>query len=221
MTETRATYKTDTTDMMAVHQVLRDAITNAPALIGGAEPGDLQRAAVVGSYYDNVLRFLQVHHHAEDELLWPKLLERAPERTDLVQAMIADHGQIHDALDRASAALPKWASSGDRDEGSGLTAAIEDLGSALVPHLDNEEQEIVPLLSDHLSEEEWGEMPGHALRAFDGDKVWLILGLIRENMTQAQRDAMLAHMPPPPRDMWINMGNAAFDEFIAEVRRPT
>jgi hypothetical protein len=62
-------------------------------------------------------------------------------------------------------------------------------------------------------------MPGHALAAYDGDKIWLILGLIRENMTQAQRDAMLAHMPPPPRDMWINFGNAAFDEFIAEVRR--
>lgn len=218
MTETRATSNTDTTDMIAVHQVLRDAITDAPALIGGAEPGDIQRAAVVGSYYDNVLRFLQVHHHAEDELVWPKLLERAPERAELVHGMISDHEDIHDALGRASAALPQWVSSGDPGAAGELTAAIGDLGSTLIPHLDKEERETLPLISAHLSEEEWGEMPGHALRAFDGDKVWLILGLIRENMTEAQREAMLAHMPPPPRDMWINMGNAAFDEFIAEVR---
>lgn len=218
-TEAQTKPKTDASDMMAVHQVLRDAITNAPVLIGGAKHGDIQRAAVVGSYYDNVLRFLQVHHHAEDELVWPKLLERAPARTELVQGMVADHERIHQGLDRATAALPRWASSGDTGAAGELTTAIDELGSALIPHLDREEREIVPVISDHLSEEEWGEMPGHALRAFDGDKVWLILGLIRENMTQAQRDAMLAHMPPPPRDMWINMGNAAFDEFIAEVRR--
>lgn len=218
MTETQGTPKTDTTDMMAVHQVLRDAITGAPDLIGGAEPGDLQRAAVVGSYYDNVLRFLQVHHNAEDELLWPKLQERAPERAELVQAMISEHEGVHDALGGAIAALPRWVSSGEPGAAGELTGAIDELGRALIPHLDKEEQEMVPLLSDHLSEEEWGQMPGHALRAFDGDKVWLILGLIRENMTDDQRDAMLAHMPPPPRDMWINMGSAAFDEFIAEVR---
>jgi hypothetical protein len=36
-------------------------------------------------------------------------------------------------------------------------------------------------------------------------------------MTQGQRDAMLEHMPPPPRDMWINFGENAFDELSAQV----
>ena len=35
-------------------------------------------------------------------------------------------------------------------------------------------------------------LPGHGMAAFDGDKIWLILGLIRERMNDEQRAAMLA-----------------------------
>ena len=40
-------------------------------------------------------------------------------------------------------------------------------------------------------------------------------------MTQQQRDGMLAHMPPPPREMWQNMGEDAFNAMIAQVRQTT
>ena len=66
----------------------------------------------------------------------------------------------------------------------------------LVEHLDEEERLGLPLAAEYLSAEEWGRLPGHGLAAFDGDKVWLILGLIRERMNEEQRVAMLAHMPP-------------------------
>jgi hypothetical protein len=159
-----------------------------------------------------------VHHEAEDDLMWPKLLDRSPAWASLVEDLISDHEQIHESLETAETALARWASSADLARAHALTSALANLADGLIPHLDREDEEIIPLCSEHLSTEEWGEMPGHALRAFDGDKVWLILGLIREHMTPAQRDAMLAHMPPPARDMWVNIGNAAFDEFIAEVR---
>jgi hypothetical protein len=45
------------------------------------------------------------------------------------------------------------------------------------------------------------------------------MGLIRENFTQQQRDAMLEHMPPPASQMWQNMGEASFNELIAQVRQ--
>jgi hypothetical protein len=219
MTEVKAAPKPDTTDLFAVHKVFRDALDQAPALIGGTNAGDSQRTAVIASYYDNIMRFLKVHHQAEDDLIWPKLMDRAPTRAVLVEDLISDHERIHLSLERAHHEITRWASTADPVAGRDLTAALAELGAGLLPHLDREDEEIVPLCAEYLTAEEWGEMPGHALAAYDGDKIWLILGLIRENMTQAQRDAMLAHMPPPARDMWINFGNAAFDEFIAEVRR--
>ena len=56
------------------------------------------------------------------------------------------------------------------------------------PHLDREEAAILPLAAAHLTPEEWGKLPGHAMGSFGGDKIWLIIGLIRENFTQEQRD---------------------------------
>jgi hypothetical protein len=36
-------------------------------------------------------------------------------------------------------------------------------------------------------------------------------------MTQEQRDSMLAHTPPPARDMWTGFGENAFNELSAHV----
>jgi hypothetical protein len=79
---------------------------------------------------------------------------------------------------------------------------------------------VLPLCGENLSLEEWGALPGHALGSFTGDKVWLILGLIRDQMSQAQRDEMLAHMPPPAVDMWTSMGEQAYKNLVAEVGPP-
>ena len=87
----------------------------------------------------------------------------------------------------------------------------------LVGHLDTEETTLLPLCGANLSPEEWGAIPGHALASYRGDKVWLILGLIRERMNDEQRAAMLEHMPPPARDMWTGFGQQAFKDLSAEV----
>ena len=89
----------------------------------------------------------------------------------------------------------------------------------LIPHLDEEEADIVPLAAAHMNAAEWGELPGHAMAHFQGDKIWLIIGLIQENFTQEQSDMMLAHMPPPAREMWETVGERSFNELIALVRQ--
>ena len=55
------------------------------------------------------------------------------------------------------------------------------------------------------------------MAAFDGDKIWLILGLIRERMNDEQRTAMLEHMPPPAVEMWTSFGEQAFKDLSTEV----
>jgi hypothetical protein len=97
--------------------------------------------------------------------------------------------------------------------------SLQALDAVLTPHLDHEEAEVVPLATEHLTVEEWGSLAGHTLGLFEGDKVWLIMGLVRENFTQTQRDAMMEHMPPPARQMWATMGEASFRNLIAQVRQ--
>jgi hypothetical protein len=42
-----------------------------------------------------------------------------------------------------------------------------------VTHLDNEEETVLPLIGEHLTIEEWGELPAHAMRNYSGERIWL------------------------------------------------
>ncbi|HXQ29421.1 MAG TPA: hypothetical protein VN848_09140, partial [Gemmatimonadales bacterium] len=118
----------------------------------------------------------------------------------------------------AEAALASWKRSPAGPAGDALVAALGTLGSELGSHLDVEDAEILPLAADHLTEAEWGSLPGHAMSRFTGDK-WMIIGLVREHMSESQRAHMLAGMPPAGREMWLTTGARAFDDFTASLPR--
>jgi hemerythrin-like domain-containing protein len=219
MTEPAGAPAPDTTDMLAVHQVFRTALGDAPAVLDSARSDDSERVELVRSYYDNVLRFLASHHDTEDCLVFPLLVERDPEDRARIDEIAGQHHDVTSALDHAQEEVAAFGAAPSPATRQSAAAALTALDASLTPHLDQEEEFILPLAARYLSMEEWGALPGHGMATFTGDKIWLILGLLRENMSQAQRDAMLAHMPPPAVDMWQNMGNAAFAAMIAEVRQ--
>jgi hemerythrin-like domain-containing protein len=204
--------------MLAVHKAFRRALDDADRLVGGVADGDNDRARLVAGYYDEMLTLLALHHDSEDVLVWPKLLERAPAQAEIVRTAQSQHEGIHDALDQAGAALKAWAAAPDAQRGAGLVSALGELEKGLVAHLDNEEQTVLPLIGEHLTIQDWGELPAHTMRNYPGERIWLLLGLVRENMTQAQRDRMLVHMPPPAVEMWTTKGEGAFNAYMAEVR---
>ena len=207
----------DTSDMAAVHQVFRSSLASAPVLIESAA-GDEDRRTLIASYYTNVLAFLEAHHDGEEELLFPLLIERAPQQKSDVDLAIEQHQDVLTLLAAARTSVTAWEPKGDA-EAPELMRTLGSLNVALSAHLDQEEARLVPLATEYVTVEEWGMLPGHAMANFDGDKIWLIMGLIRENFTPEQRAMMLEHMPPPPRQMWETMGEASFNEMIADVRQ--
>lgn len=207
----------DTSDMPAVHEVFRETFGIAPELIASAA-SDPQRRAVISNFYMNILSFLEVHHDGEEVLVFPLLSERAPEQSAIVDKAQSDHESVLGLLDDARSSVETWDSEGDT-AAQDAVIALTSLGTALTSHLDFEEDEILPIAAANVTAEEWGKLPGHALGSFDGDKVWLIMGLIRENFTDEQRGTMLANMPPPAREMWETMGEASFNELISQIRQ--
>ncbi len=206
----------DTSEMAAVHKVFRSSLASAPEFIASAK-GDEARRALIANYYANVMSFLEVHHDGEEELLFPLLVERAPEHRGRLDEALAQHKQALAALKSSRDVLTAWEDKGD-SEAESLERSLRALDEVLSAHLDMEEAEIVPLAADHVTVEEWGMLPAHAFADFKGDKIWLILGLIRENFTDEQRAIMLAHMPPPAVQMWETMGETSFNRMMAEVR---
>ncbi len=216
MTQT-VTYQTDTSDMLIPHGAFRSAFSSAPSIIDAVRAGDAERAALVGSYLDNVLRFLDAHHGGEDAILWPNLAERCPDAGALLGRMETEHETIHRARERAGSLLADWVDSADTATARRLVDAIATLSAEIDVHFREEETEILPLASRYMSPDEWGRLPGHAMANFTGDKVWLVLGLVFEQMTPEQRAMTLQHLPPPAVEMWTTTGSAAFDELIRNL----
>src|SRR3954470_20008185 len=98
----------NTRDMLAIHQIFRDAFGCSPQLVGSVCNDHTERVAAVAAYYANVLALLRAHHEGEDELIWPKLIERVPDQRDLVARMEAAHEGLAEALVEAETRLAAW-----------------------------------------------------------------------------------------------------------------
>ena len=208
---------TDTSDMVNVHKVFRSSLASGPDFVASAAGSD-ERRALIANYYLNLIEFLEVHHEGEEVLVFPLLSERAVDHRSVVEESARQHAEVVTLMANVKETMSDWQSAGDVTA-EGPLASLQALDEVLVPHLNQEQSTIVPLASRYLSPQEWGQLPGHAMGHFGGDKIWLIMGLIRENFTQAQRAMMLERMPPPARQMWESMGEAAFTELIAQVRQ--
>jgi hemerythrin-like domain-containing protein len=206
----------DTGDMIAVHKALRGALGAGAARVRDVKPGDEARRALIADYYDNILWFLDVHHNGEEELVFPRIRARCPDSVALVDTMEAQHHEVVQLLKDAGASRAAWAAGDDAVQAT-LADQLEALHAATVGHLDQEEAGLLPLCGDYLTPDEWGELPGHALRQYQGDKVWLVLGLIMEQRTPDEQGIMLSSMPPPVAQMWRDMGSDAFEELAATV----
>lgn len=206
----------DVSDMYPVHNAFRDTLSAAPHLVRGVPDGDDARRDLIANFYGNIIAFLHVHHDGEEELVFPLLRERCPDDLVLIESIASQHRDVDDLVNQSVAFLDQW-TTGSAEAQAQCADTLKALGVAMTEHLDDEETRLLPLCSTTLTEQEWGALPGHGMAAFAGDKIWLILGLIRQRMNDEQRARMLAFMPPPAVEMWTNLGEPSFNRLMAEI----
>jgi Hemerythrin HHE cation binding domain len=137
--------------MALPHDGFRFSFASAPALIHSTT-GDQVRRGLIADYFANVLLVLEVHHHGEEELYFPLLVERFPEEREKVDLGAKQHHEVVSFLAAAMDAVTEWRAKGDAEKANVLSA-LEALEETLEAHLDYEEKSIVPL-EDGLTPEE-------------------------------------------------------------------
>lgn len=210
-------FQTETGDMRVVHKALLAAFDAADALVEVAG-SDTTKVATVATFFENVLEFLHVHHGGEDELLYPKLVERCIEHAALLEQIDKEHALLTEPMAAARGAIVAWEEDPTPDTGAVLAASLDIVEGALRPHLRIEEELVLPIASTHLSEEEWGELPVHSMMSFSGDKPWLPFGLILEQLSEEQRTAMLSNLPEPVHQAWEHEWSPAYAGFMSMLR---
>src|ERR1700754_3803036 len=122
--------------MVMVHTGFRREFGLMPQLVRGVFDGDRPRAGSVADHIELIDMVLEVHHTAEDRLIWPRLLERCPEEIrPLVHGMESQHERIHELLDDLSNRIEAWRADAGGKHRESVSRTIDDLLPVLEEHL--------------------------------------------------------------------------------------
>jgi hypothetical protein len=192
----------DAFDMLLVHEVFRNELHDIPALIRGVPPREVKRSTVVGDHVTFILAALHHHHMAEDELLWWKLRERVPASAEVIGRMEDAHAVIADGVEQVQAQLRPWVATADHQSAERLAACVEDLSRHVDDHLGDEERHVVPLIDEHITDDEWraATARGAAFMSRRNVKLALVLGgMVLDACSVEDRQRFLTGVPLPQR----------------------
>ncbi len=144
------------------------------------------------------------------------------ERVDLADASVDrmehQHREIDAAVHEVRARLDPWAAEPTAEASAGLATSLGRLLDVLVPHLDEEERDVVPLIAGCVTEEEWEEFGHKAFEKFQPAQWLIAMGQLLEVATPDEAAAMFATLPLPVRVLWHTIGKRQYARRMNAVR---
>jgi hypothetical protein len=125
------------------------------------------------------------------------------------------------ALDTASAACLAWRQQPSAETGEALAAALDQLNAVAQRHLDDEEQNVVPLAAVTLTQQEWDAMGKHGLAQMPGNKRRIAFGMILDPLDEAERAYMKGFLPAPVRMLYPFLIGRPWKKYANRLRTGT
>lgn len=177
----------DVRSMAVVHAALRRdfervgrELTTAPYPAGG-------RRRALGAHVLWMMDFLHDHHTGEDAGLWPLVRLRNPAAGELLDSLENDHAGIAPLMTQLTAAARSYLDSSGDIERVRLLEALHALEAVLLPHLDREVEEAMPVVSSSITQREWKDwehrfnVKPKSVRQLGYEGHWLIDGADAES----------------------------------------
>jgi iron-sulfur cluster repair protein YtfE (RIC family) len=210
---------TDVHDMVVVHRAFRREFTAIPGLVRGVRSGDTARARLLTRHARLMLDGLHLHHTSEDELLWPKLLDRCPPDAALVLRMEEQHGRVEHHTERLRTSLGRWEAEARPAVTEEVASTFDALREVLFVHLGEEEREILPVAARHVTQAEWNEIGQHGIAEMTRAQLPLMFGLILEEATPDEAAELYANVPAPVRLLTKLVFLPRYRRYITKVRQ--
>jgi hemerythrin-like domain-containing protein len=210
--------RVDTHDMVVVHRLFRREFRLLPRLVRSVRPGDTARARRVNQHAKEILTALHHHHTGEDQLLWPRLAERAPLSEQLVTRMETQHERLALLLGTVQVSLGRWSKTANGIEQRKLCGILDQVSKALDEHLAEEEREILPLVEQHFTVAEWEQLGERGTPPLRKSRLLVMLGYILEDASPEERRQFLARVPLPARVAYWLVGERQYRREVGELR---
>jgi hemerythrin-like domain-containing protein len=207
--------------MAIVHKTFRSAFEESAQLVRTNPTPSARRVTFLADHIDFLIGVLHHHHESEDLLLYPLLAERAKEQMAMVDEVGHQHVEVNGAIDAVTQACSAWRSTPSADTGEQVAAALDHLNTVLQPHLDDEEQKIVPLAAVTLTQQEWTAMGDHAQEGIAKNMLPVAFGLLLEPLNDADKAYMKGHLPTPIRLLFPLLIQRPWNKYAQRLRHGT
>ncbi|MGV9713631.1 hemerythrin domain-containing protein [Gordonia sp. NPDC003424] len=188
----------DTRSMGIIHSALRRDLRRLRLVLETPPHPDRRRREAVADHTAWLVAFLHAHHTGEDNGLWPAIRSRNPSAGTLLDQMESDHQRIAVTLEELSDAARAYRA--DDEARARLLTALATAQEALLPHLEREEREMMPIVAATITAAEYRDIEdeyfvrpkGFTELGFEGH--WVIDGV-----SPNDREVILHVVPPIPR----------------------
>lgn len=188
----------DTRSMGIVHSALRRDLERTRMVLTREPFPEGERRRAIADHLEWMMRFLHVHHAGEDVGLWPRVRSRNPASGALLDQMEADHKLIAPEISALEASARAY-----REDAAArelLVASLARLSQVLLPHLEREELDMMPVVAATITDGEYRDVEQ---QHFVRPKGFLELGAeghwIIDGLGQEDREVILHVVPAVPR----------------------
>jgi hemerythrin-like domain-containing protein len=191
----------DLTIMLAAHGALRRDLERLARSAQFADLPDPGGRASVRAGWETFKRQLNLHHTAEDVVIWPALRQRLSGSDDaqsVLDAMEAEHQQIDPLLAAVDDAFAR-AEQGGRGDARAITDVTDALATSLTSHLAHEERDGLPLIGVALSAAEWRSVGFKIVRRNGLSAGGEMFAWIADDADPDLAHDVVATLPPPAR----------------------
>ena len=209
------------TEMPLIHRIFRRQFAEVASLVREVDPADSRRVDAVAVHLTFLLDGLHMHHTTEDDLIWPKLVDRVGMDADKVARMELQHHEIDAAVLRVRTACAAWRRATSHDPAMSLADELKSFLVVLEAHLDEEEREVVPLIDLHLTDSEWQEVGEKGFEKFTPAQRWIATGQLVEVVSPEEVAVVFRTLPSPVKVLWHLVGKRSYRRYITPVRGRT
>lgn len=178
-----------------IHAAVRRDVARTEQALRTLRDGDGDRARQVQVAWRNLVLELTHHHEAEDDILWPFLLERGVD-ADLLHQMESEHAAMKEALSSASAAIDSVVSTPRTAAATTAADVVARASTVINDHLAHEERDVEAPLGNLEDDPEFKAL-SKKLRPASMVDAANALAWMDDGAGQRERAALRATIPAP------------------------
>jgi hemerythrin-like domain-containing protein len=210
---------TETTRMSmnkVIHGAVRRDLERFRRALDAFRDGDRERAEALHRAWLNFDAQLTEHHEGEHEIAWPAM-KAISIGEPTIATFDAEHETMAADLAAARGAMSTLRRTATRTDADAAAAAMTTLQTTTVTHLDHEEKETEPALTQHAGDPALKEMGKKFSRRVGVAKAGVFFAWVQDGATQEERTALAANVPRPVLAMIGGIFGRSYRRDVATV----